>query len=124
MTQIDRVKRNQKIKQLAQDGKTADEISELLSMKRSRVMTILRSYKVKPGKVSHSLECEKAQNIIAELKKGTKQNDIAKKFNTFPSLPSILHEKYAALKANIVPIKPVNKAITRELTIYLVKPTP
>lgn len=81
MTQTELVERNKHIKQLAQDGKTADEIAEQLNMKRSRVMMILRSYKVKPGKVSHSLECEKAQNIISELKKGTKQNDIAKKFN-------------------------------------------
>ena len=80
MTQIDLVRRNQKIKQLAQDGKTADEIAEKLNMKRSRVMMILRSYKIKPGKVSHSLECVTAQNIIAELQKGTKQSDIAKKF--------------------------------------------
>lgn len=81
MTQIELVERNKHIKQLAQEGKTADEIAEQLNMKRSRVMMILRSYKVKPGKVSHSLECEKAQNIISELKKGTKQNDIAKMFN-------------------------------------------
>ena len=64
----------ERLKELAQEGKTANEIAEQLNMKRSRVMMILRSYKVKPGKVSHSLECEKAQNIISELKKGTKQN--------------------------------------------------
>jgi DNA-binding CsgD family transcriptional regulator len=80
MTQIEIAKRNKKIKQLAQDGKTADEIAEQLNMKRSRVMMILRSYKVKPGRVSHSLESVTAQNIISELKKGTKQSDIAKKY--------------------------------------------
>ena len=81
MTQIERVERNKHIKQLAQDGKTADEIAEQLNMKRSRVMMILRSYKVKPGKVSHQLHCEKAKNIITELEKGTMQSEIAKKFN-------------------------------------------
>ena len=81
MTQIELVKRNQNIKQLALNGKTAEEIAEMLNMKRNRVMMILRSYKIKPRKVSHSLECETAQQIIAELNKGTKQIDIAKKFN-------------------------------------------
>ena len=79
MTQIELVERNKHIKKLAQDGKTADEIAE--QMKRSRVMMILRSYKVKPGKVSHQLHSEMAKNIIAELEKGTMQSEIAKKFN-------------------------------------------
>lgn len=81
MTQIELLQRNKKIKQLAQDGKTADEIAEQLNMKRSRVMMILRSFKVKPGKVSHQLHCEMAKKIIAELEKGTMQSEIAKKFN-------------------------------------------
>ena len=81
MTQIELVERNKHIKKLAQDGKTADEIAEQLNMKRSRVMMILRSYKVKPGRVSHSLESVTAQNIISELEMGTMQSEIAKKFN-------------------------------------------
>ena len=81
MTQIELVKRNLKIKQLAQEGKTAEDIAAMLNMKRSRVMMILRSYKVKPGKVSHQLHCEMAKKIIAELEKGTMQSEIAKKFN-------------------------------------------
>ena len=81
MTQIELVKRNLKIKQLAQEGKTAEDIAAILNMKRSRVMMILRSYKVKPGKVSHQLHCEMAKKIIAELEKGTMQSEIAKKFN-------------------------------------------
>ena len=79
MTQIELVERNKHIKPLAQDGKTADEIAEQLNMKRSRVMMILRSYKVKPGKLSHKLQCNKAKAIIKELEAGTKQIDIAKK---------------------------------------------
>ena len=81
MTQIELVKRNLKIKQLAREGKTAEDIAAMLNMKRNRVMMILRSYKVKPGKVSHQLHCEMAKNIIAELEKGTMQSEIAKKFN-------------------------------------------
>ena len=81
MTQIEIAQRNKKIKELAQEGKTVDEIAGVFNMKRSRVMMILRSYKVKPGKVSHQLQCEMAQKIITELKNGTKQNDIAKKLN-------------------------------------------
>ena len=79
MNQIERVARNKKIKLLAQEGKTADELAEIFDMKRSRVMMILRSFKVKPKKVSHSLECEMAKRIIAELEIGTKQSAIAKK---------------------------------------------
>ena len=81
MTQIELVKRNLKIKQLAQEGKTAEDIAAMLNMKRSRVMMILRSYKVKPGKISHQLHSEMAKKIIAELEKGTIQSEIAKKFN-------------------------------------------
>lgn len=81
MTQVELVERNKQIKKLAQDGKTLDEITAIMNMKRSRVMMILRSYKVKPGKVYHQLHCETARNIIAELEKGTMQSEIAKKFN-------------------------------------------
>jgi transcriptional regulator with XRE-family HTH domain len=81
MTQIEIAQRNKKIKELAQEGKTVDEIASVFNMKRSRVMMILRSYKVKPGKISHQLHCEMAKNIIAELEKGTMQSEIAKKFN-------------------------------------------
>ena len=81
MTQIQLVERNKKIKQLAKEGKTTDEISQVLNMNRSRVLMILRSYKIKPVKVSHKLHCDKAQNIVKELEKGTKQRDIAKSLN-------------------------------------------
>ena len=93
MTQIEIAQRNKKIKELAQDGKTADEIAEQLNMKRSRVMMILRSYKVKPGKVSHKLESVTAQKIIAELNKGTKQSDIAKKFYVSRQYVSLIKYK-------------------------------
>lgn len=79
MNQIERAARNRNIKHLAQEGKTADELAEIFSMKRSRVLMILRSYKVKPGRVSHSLECDMARKIIEELEIGTKQSAIAKK---------------------------------------------
>ena len=81
MTQIEIAQRNKKIKELAQKGKTVDEIAGVFNMKRSRVMMILRSYKVKPGKASHQLHSEMAKKIIAELEKGTMQSEIAKKFN-------------------------------------------
>ena len=81
MTQIEIAQRNKKIKELALEGKTVDEIAGIFNMKRSRVMMILRSYKVKPGKISHQLHSEMAKKIIAELEKGTIQSEIAKKFN-------------------------------------------
>lgn len=81
MTQIEIAQRNKKIKELALEGKIVDEIAGVFNMKRSRVMMILRSYKVKPGKASHQLHCEMAKKIIAELEKGTMQSEIAKKFN-------------------------------------------
>lgn len=93
MTQIELVKRNQKIKHLAQEGKTADEIAEIMNINRARVMRILRSYNVKPGKKSHSLKSVTAQNIIAELKKGTKQSDIAKKYYVSRQYVSLIKHK-------------------------------
>ena len=81
MTQMQMVERNKRIKQLAKEGKTTDEIAQILNMSRSRVMMLLRSYKIKPAKVSHKLHCEMAKKIIKEIEKGTKQSDIAKSLN-------------------------------------------
>ena len=81
MTQMEIVERNITIKNLAQSGKTVDEIASELNMNRDRVLMILRSYKIKAVRESHKLHCEKAKEIISELEKGTKQIDIAKKLN-------------------------------------------
>lgn len=80
-TQIETAARNRRIKQLAKDGKTADEITEIIGIKRYRVMQILRAYKIKAVRPSNKLHCEMAQNIVNELKTGSRQVDIAKKFN-------------------------------------------
>ena len=81
MTQIDTVKRNNMIKHLAKEGKTADEIAEIVAIKRYRVMQILRAYKIKAARKTNKLHCDKAQAIKKELEKGTKEIDIAKKLN-------------------------------------------
>jgi len=83
MTQIKTAERNNKIKELAKNGKTATEISEIIGIKRKRVLQLLRSFRIKPKRDLHPLQIrsEKAQNIINELKNGTKQSDIARKYN-------------------------------------------
>ena len=81
LSQIKTAERNRYIKQLAKDGKTAEEISEIVNIKRYRVLQILRAYNLKAVRVSKKLHCEKAQEIIKELNKGSRQIDIAKKLN-------------------------------------------
>ena len=81
MTQIETAERNRKILHLAKDGKTADEISEMMGVKRYRILQILRAYKIKAVRTSHQLESGKALDVIKELEKGTMQSDIARKLN-------------------------------------------
>ncbi len=81
MTHIETAERNNKIKELAKNGKTATEISEIIGIKRKRVLQLLRSFRIKTKRDLHPLQSEKAQNIINELKNGTKQSDIARKYN-------------------------------------------
>lgn len=81
MTQIEIAERNRHIIHLAKDGKTADEITQIVGMKRYRVLQILRAYNVKPVRTSHVLKSKKAQEIIKELEVGTMQSDIARKLN-------------------------------------------
>lgn len=79
MTQIEIAARNEELKALAKNGKTATEIANYLGIKRVRVLQLLRSYRIKPKREIHNLKSEKALEIINELKKGTKQSDIARK---------------------------------------------
>ena len=79
MTQINMAERNRYIKQLAINGKTADEISEIVGVSRDRIMQILKNFRIKAAKKSHKLECEKAQEIVKELRAGTRQVYIAEK---------------------------------------------
>ena len=79
MKQIETAERNRKILHLAKDGKTADEISQILNIKRYRILQILRAYNVKAVRKSHKLESKKAQAVIKELNAGTMQSDIARK---------------------------------------------
>ena len=79
MTQIERVARNSKIKHMALDGKTVEEISIFFNMKQIRVQAILRSFNVRACRKSHRLQSEMAQKIISELKAGTRQIEISKK---------------------------------------------
>ena len=81
MKQLETARRNSYIKQLAKESKTAEEIAEIVGMKRERVMTILRSYKIKAVRAEHKLHSQLAQTVIKELDAGTKQIEIAKKLN-------------------------------------------
>lgn len=80
-SQAETEKRNRFIKQLALDGKTADEIVNIVGIKRYRVLQILKCYKIKAARVPHKLECDKAQAVVKELEAGTKQIEIARKLN-------------------------------------------
>ena len=79
MTQIEMAERNRHILQLAREGYTADEICNMVDIKRYRVLQILRAYNIKAARKSHKMECKKAQDVIKELKAGTMQSDIARK---------------------------------------------
>ena len=81
MTQLEIAERNRNIIHLAKSGKTADDISQIIGMKRYRVLQILRAYNVKAVRTSHVLKNKKAQDVIRELKAGTMQSDIARKLN-------------------------------------------
>ena len=81
MKQIEITKRNSYIIQLAKEGKTADQITEIVGVKRYRVMQILKAYQIKAVRTSHKFHCDKAQAIIKELEAGTKQVEIARKLN-------------------------------------------
>lgn len=81
MTQIEFAHRNSQIKKLALEKYTADQIAEKLNLSRDRVMNILRSYKIKAYRKPNKLKSSLALKVIAELKTGTKQIEIAKKCN-------------------------------------------
>lgn len=102
MTQIDTAERNRQIKRLAKEGKTADEITDIVGIKRYRVMQILRVYKIKARRNQHKLHCEKAQAIIKELEKGTRQIDIARKLN-------VSRQYVNQVKNTFSLIKPINE---------------
>ncbi len=93
MKQIETVERNKRIKDLALKGKTASEISEIEGINRKRVLQLLRSYRIKPKRELHQLKSVKAQVIIQELENGTKQSDIARKFNVSRQYVSLIKYK-------------------------------
>lgn len=80
MTQIEFARRNSHIRELAQNY-TVEQISQIEGLSPQRVKQILKSFKVKAVKISKNLDSKLAQDIINELKAGTKQSDIARKFN-------------------------------------------
>ena len=98
MTHIEISERNKQIAQMAREGKTADFIADFFGMKKIRVQSILKSFRVKPEKLSHALECETAKKIILELKNGTKQSDIARKYNVSRQYVSQIKFKWEARK--------------------------
>lgn len=81
MNHLEFAKRNSKIKQLALNHNTPEEIAELLNMNPDRVRQIIRSFRIKPYRHSQLDKGKTAQAIIKELESGTMQNDIARKLN-------------------------------------------
>ena len=97
MTQAEIPKRNKKIVQLAKENYTADQISEIMGIKRYRVLQILRAFNVKAYKVPHDLQCKKAKSIIKELEAGVMQSDIARKLKVSRQYVSQIKYRYQAL---------------------------
>lgn len=93
MTQIDFAKRNSKIKELAQFH-TVEQIANIVGLSQNRVKQILKSFKVKAKRISKDLDSQLAQDIITEIKAGTKQSDIARKFNISRQYVSQIKIKY------------------------------
>ena len=100
MTRVETAERNRYIKQLAKEGKTADEITAIVGIKKYRVMQILRSYKIKAARPVNKLHCKKAQAIIKELKAGTKQIDIAKKINISRQYVNQVRNTFLSMESN------------------------
>ena len=98
MTQAEIAKRNCHIKQLALEGKTIDNIAEIVGIKRYRVVMILRSYRIKAVREDHKLHCEKAQAIVKELESGARQIDIAKKLNVSRQYVNQVKNTYLAIE--------------------------
>ena len=88
------IKRTFQIIELAKKNFTAAEISKTLNVKYARVLTILKSNGIKAAKHSHILHSELSQKIINELKKGTKQSDIARMFEVSRQYVSQVKQKY------------------------------
>lgn len=98
MKQSEISERNKKIVEMAKEGKTADFIAKSFCMSKIRIQGILKSFKVKPGKISHALECDMARKIIHELDAGTKQIEIGRKFNISRQYVNQVKKQYESRK--------------------------
>ena len=77
-----KIERNLYICDLAKEGKTAEEIANIVNLTRLRVQQITRAYGIKLNrKRATRLQSELSQNIIKALKAGEKQSDIARKLH-------------------------------------------
>ena len=70
MTQIEIAHRNSAIVKSAKEGHTIVEIAEIFSMNPRRIMSILKSARVKAKRPIHALESDVCQAIIKELNSG------------------------------------------------------
>ena len=78
-----KIERNLYICDLAKEGKTAEEIANIVNLTRLRVQQITRAYGIKLNRKIRAtrLQSELSQNIIKALKAGEKQSDIARKLH-------------------------------------------
>lgn len=98
MKQIEIAHRNSAIVKSAKEGHTIVEIAEIFSMNPRRIMSILKSARVKAKRPVHALESDICQAIIKDLNSGAKQSDIARKFNVSRQYVSQIKFKYQSLK--------------------------
>ena len=80
---MNKTERNLYIVKLANEGKTGEEIANIVNLTRLRVQQIARAYgaKLTRKRKSTRLQSDLSQNIIKALKAGEKQSDIARKLN-------------------------------------------
>ena len=80
MKQIEIAHRISRIVKSAKEGHTIVEIAEIFSMNPRRIMSILKSARVKAQRPVHALESHLCQAIIQDLNSGLKQSDIVKAY--------------------------------------------
>lgn len=98
MTQIEIAHRNSAIVKSAKEGHTIVEIAEIFSMNPRRIMSILKSARVKAKRPVHALKSYLCQAIIQDLNSGLKQSDIARKYYVSRQYVSQIKFKYESLK--------------------------
>ena len=91
--------RNLRILELTATEHTPKEIAEILGMKYNRVLQILHNFGIKPYYRSKCDTGTTAQKVIAMLKDGIMQSDIARELKVSRQYVSQVKKRHEALMA-------------------------